>query len=63
MGLTESKPLYRLFPRIAVYHALPRELKMPNQVPRDARAEVYAIIAGKLARLADADALTACMNG
>jgi DNA-damage-inducible protein J len=47
MGLTTSDAVRLLFHRIVADQAFPLELKVPNQVTRDAMAEADAIIAGK----------------
>jgi DNA-damage-inducible protein J len=50
MGLTTSEAVRLLFHRIVADQAFPPELKVPNQVTRDAIAEADAIAAGKSAR-------------
>jgi DNA-damage-inducible protein J len=63
MGLTTSDAVRLLFHRIVADQAFPLELKVPNQVTRDAMAEADAIISGKKARFDDGNSLIAALDG
>jgi len=48
MGLTTSEAVRLLFHRIVADQAFPLELKVPNQITREAMAEADAIVASKM---------------
>ena len=62
MGLTTSDAVRLLFHRIVADQAFPLELKVPNQVTRDAMAEADAIIARKKARFDSGNSLIAALD-